>query len=125
MREVLIHNETKPLAQPLRAGYCNTFFCRLRGLSFRRSLPYNWGLLLVQDRDSRMDASIHMLGMWFDLAIVWINAELEVVDVHYARRWLSFIVPQRAAQYTLEIHPERIEDFQIGDRVRFEEIPGS
>ena len=72
-----------------------------------------------------MDASIHMLGMGFDLAIVWINAELEVVDVRHARRWLSFIVPQRAAQFTLEIHPDRIEDFHIGDRVRFEEIPGS
>ena len=72
-----------------------------------------------------MDSSIHMLGMWFDLAIVWINAELEIVDVRHARRWLSFIVPQRAAQYTLEIHSERLEDFRIGDSVRFEEISGS
>ena len=72
-----------------------------------------------------MDASIHMLGMGFDLAIVWFTAAFEVVDVRYARRWLSFIVPQRAAQYTLEIHPDRIKDFHIGDRVRFEEIPGT
>jgi hypothetical protein len=38
---------------------------------------------------------------------------------------LSFIVPRRAAQYTLEIDAGRLEDFQIGDKVRFEEVSGT
>jgi uncharacterized membrane protein (UPF0127 family) len=122
MKSVTIHNLTHPNPQPLTAKYCASFLCRLRGLTFRRKLPPNWGLLLVQSRDSRLDSSIHMLAMWIDLAVVWITDNGEVADVRLARRWRPAYFSQRAARYVLEMDVAHFNEFQIGDKVRFEEI---
>ena len=122
MKSVTIHNLTHPKAQPLTAKYCASFFCRLRGLTFRRSLPQNWGLLLVQSRDSRIDSSIHMLAMWIDLAVVWITDNGEVADVRLARRWRPAYFSQKPARYVLEMDVNHLDDFRPGDKVRFEEI---
>jgi len=58
-----------------------------------------------------------MLGVWFDLSIVWINAGLVVVDKVLARRWRPAYFPQKPAMYILEIHAERWDDFRVGDQV--------
>ncbi len=121
MRQVMIRNLSQPLGRPLIARYCVSFLCRLRGLTFRRTLPEDWGLLLVQDKDSRLDAAIHMLGVWMDLAVIWINSTGKVVDVSLARRWRPVYIPKSPARYVLEMTPARLQDFKIGDEIRFEE----
>ncbi len=70
-----------------------------------------------------MDSAIHMLWMRLDLAIVWINSEMRVVDVRPAYRWRSFVIPKQPAQYVLEFSLDRLDDFQIGDEVHFENAP--
>ncbi|MBN1146919.1 MAG: DUF192 domain-containing protein [Anaerolineales bacterium] len=89
-------------------------------MTFRRNLPPGQGLLLVQGRESRLDAAIHMLFVGMDLAVVWINATGEVVDVKLARRWRLAYVPARPAIYVLELAAERLEDFKVGERVQIE-----
>jgi uncharacterized membrane protein (UPF0127 family) len=86
---------------------------------FRRELAHDEGLVLVESRESRMDTSIHMLFVWTDLAVIWLNAEREVVDTVLARAWRPFYAPAKAAQYTIEIHPERLNEFSVGDTVEF------
>ena len=121
MHSVIIHNLTRSLLSPLRVGYCASFVCRLRGLTFRRQLAPDEGLLLVQKRENRADAAIHMLFVRIDLAVVWVNADHEIVDVRLARRWHPFYMPQKPAIYVLETSAERLPEFRIGDRLRFEE----
>jgi uncharacterized membrane protein (UPF0127 family) len=118
--QVLIHNLTRPKFHPIQARYCSSFVCRLRGLTFRRSLPSGDGLLLVQNRDSRVDSSIHMLFVWIDLAVVWINNAHQVVDVRLASRWRPAYLPARPARYVLELSSDHLDDFSIGDQLRFE-----
>jgi uncharacterized membrane protein (UPF0127 family) len=122
MRQILIRNLSRSQSRPVKTLYCVSFFCRLRGLTFRRSLAEGEGLLLVQGRDSRLDASIHMLFVWMDLAVVWINSAGEVVDVRLARRWHLVYAPQRPARYVLETLPTRLDEFRVGDRIQFEDI---
>src|SRR3972149_3815408 len=121
MQVVTGHKLTRPKQMPLVAKYCDSFRCRLRGLTFRCRLPENWGLLLVTKRDSRMDSSIHMLAMWIDLSVVWITDGGVVADVRLARRWRPAYFPRRPARYVLEMAASHLEDFHIGDQVRFEE----
>jgi hypothetical protein len=118
MQTITIENREKSLS--LRAGYCTSFACRLRGLTFKRDLPSDWGLLLVGRQDSKSDASIHMLFMMMDLAVVWINSAQRVVDVRRAWRWRSMIIPQAPAKYVLELPVDRFDDFEIGDELHFE-----
>jgi uncharacterized membrane protein (UPF0127 family) len=87
---------------------------------FRSSLPLEMGLLLVESRDSRLDTSIHMLFVFMDLAVVWINSEKVVVDTVLARSWRPAYAPSHPAKYILEIHPSRLGEFSIGDHIEFQ-----
>jgi len=121
MKQVMVYNLDNPELEVVRAHFCASFACRLRGLTFRRTPAPNQGLLMVQSRESRLDAAIHMLGVWMDLAVVWINTRQVVVDVRLARRWRLFYLPEHPARYVLEMAVEHLADFKTGDRIKFEE----
>src|SRR5687767_5897224 len=114
-KPVFVNNLTKPLEAPARVGYCDSFLYKLRGLMFRSSLARDEGLLLVEKRNSRLDTSIHMFFVPFDLAVFWINSEMTVVDKVIARSWRPAYFPKADAKFTLEIHPVRFGDYEIGD----------
>ncbi len=120
-RPVIVANLSRILEKPARVGYCDSFSCRLRGLMFRPRLSPDEGLLLVEKRDSRLDSSIHMFFVPFDLAVIWINSEMTVVDKIIAKSWKPAYFPKSDAQYTLEIHPDRWADYEIGDKVEFKD----
>lgn len=104
---------------PIHVKWCASFFSRLRGFTFRKELGLEEGLVLVEGRESRMDMSIHMMFVWTDLAVIWVNAKGEVVDTVLARSWRPFYAPAKPAQYTIEIHPSRLNEFSVGDMVEF------
>lgn len=116
-KTIEVENGNRTSAGALRVKYCDTFFCQLRGLSFRPRLAPDEGLLLVGRRDSRIDSSIHMFFVPFDLTVIWIDSALQVVDKVLARAWRPAYFSKRPAKYTLELHAERWDDFQIGDGV--------
>ncbi len=118
-RPIHVYNLTHALSAPAQVGFCDSFLCRLRGLMFRSSLGRDEGLLLVEGRDSRLDSSIHMFFVPFDLAVFWIDSSLTVVDKVIARSWKPAYLSKAPARYILEIHPDRWEDYQIGDKVEF------
>jgi uncharacterized membrane protein (UPF0127 family) len=117
MRTVTITNHDQPKSKPIHAGYCDSFISRFRGYMFARAIQRQEGLLLVEPRESRANTSIHMLFMNFDLAVIWINADLEVVDACLAYRWRPYYAPARPARYTLETHPDHLAEFRLGDHV--------
>jgi uncharacterized membrane protein (UPF0127 family) len=121
MKHIRIVNQTHPTDNPILAKFCQSFFCQLRGLMFTSDLPEKSGLLLVQSSDSRMNASIHMMFMRFDLAVFWINSEFTVVERVLARRWKLGYIPESPAKYVLETSVANLNDFNIGDKVSFEE----
>lgn len=118
---IVVHNVSRQVKDPARIQRCESFLCRLRGLMFRSSLPADEGLLLEIPRDSRLDSSIHMFFVPFDLAVFWINSELRVVDKVLARSWRPAYFPAQAARYTLEMHPAHFGDFAVGDQVEIQD----
>jgi uncharacterized membrane protein (UPF0127 family) len=86
---------------------------------FRRDLGLDEGILLVQGRDSRLDSSIHMFFVPFDLAVFWIDSSLNVVDRVLARSWRPAYFPRQPARYILEVHPARWEEYQPLEQVKF------
>ncbi len=120
MKYVKIANLTHP-STPVRARYCQSFLCQLRGLMFTPALPEGQGLLLVQGSDSRIGSSIHMMFMQIDLAVIWIDSQSTVVDRVLARKWKLSYLPQKAAKYVLETNVTSLNDFNIGDKVSIEE----
>jgi uncharacterized membrane protein (UPF0127 family) len=121
-RQIIVENKIRKIPTPARIEYCDTFLTQLRGFTFRARLPRDEGLLLVGKRDSRLDSSIHMLFVWFDLAVLWINSDLQVVDKVLAKSWRPAYFSKRPAKYVLEIHPARWADYEIGDMVQFKDV---
>jgi len=120
-KQILIENKSRKIETLPRIKYCDTFLTQLRGFTFRPRLSRDEGLLLVGTRDSRLDSSIHMLFVAFDLTVIWINSEMQVVDKVLAKSWRPAYLSKQPARYVLEIHPERWADYEIGDIVQFKD----
>jgi uncharacterized membrane protein (UPF0127 family) len=121
MKETNLTNSTRSLEKPLRVNLCESYFCRLLGLMFRNALNPEEGLLLVQRRENRRDSSIHMLFVGMDLGVIWLNTSLVVVDKVRAKSWKPYYAPEKPARYILEIHPDRLDEFKLGDQIHIEE----
>lgn len=105
------------------ARWCASFLCRLRGMMFRSRLRAGEALILVEARDSRSAAAIHMFFVPFPIAVVWIDNSGRVVDKVIARPWRPLYAPQAPACYVLETAPEFLGRVSIGDEVVFEPFP--
>ena len=116
---ITVKNLTRPIITPAGVLYCDSFLCRLRGLMFRRELGRDEGLLLVESRDTRVESSIHMFFVPFDLAVFWINSAGTVVDKVIARSWKPAYASREPARYILELHTARWDDYQPGEQVEF------
>lgn len=114
-----VWNETqgKRLLEGVRR--CASFACRLRGLTLRRTLGKDEGLLLVGRRESRTDAAIHMFFVCFPIAVIWLDRSGRVVDAQLARPFRPLYVPRAPARDVLEGPPTLLEQVQIGDQLRF------
>lgn len=106
-----------------RVKWCASFWCRLRGLMFRRALAPNEALLIVEGGDSRMNTSIHMFFVPFAIGVVWINAAGRVVDKAEALPWRPFYAPRAPARYILETDPKFLKKVILGDEVVFADLP--
>jgi len=120
-KTIAVENKNRMIEGGLRVKYCDTFLTQLRGLTFRSHLSRDEGLILVGMSDSRLNSSIHMLFVSFNLSVIWINSAMKVVDKVLAKSWRPAYFSKQPARYVLEIHPERCGDFEIGDVVQFKD----
>jgi len=103
-----------------RARWCDSFWSKFRGYSWQRTLPDGDALVLVESGESRMGSAIHMLFMFFDLGVIWVNEAGEVVDTVHARPWHLSYAPQAPARYAIEAAPSLLTRVAVGDRLAFE-----
>lgn len=107
------HADGSPL--PLRVRRCDTFFCRLQGLMFRRALGPDECLLFMESIESRVSTSIHMFFVFFPIAVVWLASDGAVVDAQLAQPFRPYYAPQAPAKYFLEAAPELLQWVRIGE----------
>jgi len=103
-------------AAPLNLKVCDTFFSRFRGLMLTKELAPDGGIMLVGDAESKVNASIHMMFMRYNITVLWLDKDKVLVDKVLAKKWKMYYAPKAPAQYILEIHPDRFDDFEIGDK---------
>ena len=121
-KTVSLEVKNKKLDEGLRLKYCDTFLTQLRGLMFRSRLAPDEGLVLVGTRDSRLESSIHMFFVSFDLTVLWVNSDMKVVDKALARSWHPMYASKQPAKFVVEIHPDHWGNFEIGDEVQFKDV---
>jgi uncharacterized membrane protein (UPF0127 family) len=89
----------------------------LRGLTFRRSLPEDEGLLLDERVENAIASSIHMLFVFFPIAAIWLDSQFRVVDKTLARPFRLYYASRQPARYVLEGTPALLERVEIGDQL--------
>jgi uncharacterized membrane protein (UPF0127 family) len=114
---MVVWNETRDEQVLKRVCRCDSFLCRLRGLTFRRQLSDDEGLLLVGHRENRADTAIHMFFVFFSIAVVWLDENGQIVDARLARPFRPLYVPLAPARDVLEGPPALLERVQIGERL--------
>jgi uncharacterized membrane protein (UPF0127 family) len=120
MTELLtLTNQTHPDSSPIVLENCNGFFSRLAGLMFRKTITPESGIVLSYPHSNRVDSSIHMFFMNFDIAVIWVDESDTVVDTVLAKKWKPFYAPTRPACRVIETHPARLADYHLNDRVKF------
>jgi uncharacterized membrane protein (UPF0127 family) len=118
-RTITIRNKSQPYHPPIRARYCADFWSKFRGLMLVPEIPVDGGVLLVEERESKINSTIHMFFMRFDISVIWIDGNNRVVDVQIAHKWRPSYTPARPARYILEAHIAQGDKFKIGDQVEF------
>lgn len=102
-----------------RVRWCNSFGSKLRGFTFRKTLGSDEGLVLVEKGESRGGTAVHMLFVFFELAIIWLDSNGKIVDLTLAKPWRPAYMPSQPAQYVLETNPALLTQLQPGDHLQF------
>ena len=116
MKKINLQKSSYP-SNSLELKVCDTFFSKFRGLMLTEEIPHDGGIMIVEKNESKVNTSIHMMFMNYDITVLWLNEEMIVVDKVLAKRWALFYAPKEPAQYILEIHRDRFDDFEIGDQL--------
>jgi uncharacterized membrane protein (UPF0127 family) len=109
-------------SQKLEVFICDDFLSRLVGLMFKKELDANQGAFFINQQENRLDASIHMLFMNFDISVFWINSNNIIIDKIIAKKWRPIYIPRYNAKMILETHIDNYNKFDIGDRLIIENI---
>ena len=102
-----------------RVVRCDTFWKRGRGLMFRRGIGEDEVYLFVEGRESVAQTAIHMLFVFFPIAVVWLDRERRVVDKALAKPFRPYYAPSGPAQYFLEGQPSLLDRVSVGDALDF------
>jgi len=116
MKWVNLKKKSSP-SNAVTLKYCDTFFSKLLGLMFSKALAEDCGLILVEKNESRLNTSIHMLFMNYDITVLWLDSQKVVVDKVLAKKWHLFYCPQKPAKYVVELHSSKFSDYELGDQL--------
>lgn len=116
---MLINRTTgQTLAEQVRV--CATFGRRLRGLTFRRRIDADEVYIFAGARESIAESTIHMLGVFFPIAVLWLDEQKRVVDAKLARPFRPYYAPRRPAQHFVEGAPHLLDQVHVGDELDWE-----
>ena len=63
--------------------------------------------------------SIHMFFVFFPIAAIWINNDLQVTSAQLAKPWRPYYASPTPARFVLETTPDVLERISVGDQLEF------
>lgn len=111
----MLFNKTrkKKIIDGVKIADC--FSKRLRGLMFASQKKFNYALVFPLESESRMNASIHMLFVFFPIDVLWLDRNKKVVDKREALRpFVLSAVPKKAAKFIVELPAGKAKGTCVG-----------
>ncbi len=117
----MLYNETKRARIIEKTKIADSFFKRFRGLMFEKKENFNYGLIFHLGTEGRINASIHMLFVFFPIDAVFLDSKRKVVDI--ARNLKPFTLncmPKKAARYIVELPVGSAEKIDLNDKLKWD-----
>jgi uncharacterized membrane protein (UPF0127 family) len=86
---------------------------------FTKELKPDYGIIIVEKKESRINTAIHMMFMNYDITVLWLDKKMVIVDKIQAKKWALFYSSKAPAQYVVELHQSRFSEYLIGDQLIF------
>lgn len=105
----------------IKAEVVDTIPKRIEGLMSKKNLPANEGMLFIFNEENHH--GIWMMNMSFPIDILWINKDLEIVDIIEDAQPCKFncpvYLPDEKAMYVLEVNSGFVTEnkLQPGDSI--------
>ncbi|MCX8189838.1 MAG: DUF192 domain-containing protein [Candidatus Diapherotrites archaeon] len=93
----------------------DNYFSKMRGLMFEHKKKFDYALVLCLDEESRIKASIHMLFVFFPIAVFFLDSRKKVVDKKLMKPFALNYTPKKPSKYIVELPAEKIDAADIGD----------
>jgi len=111
----MLRNSTKAIAIVEDVRIAESFFGRLRGLMFEHRSDFNYALVMPLSQDSRIRASIHMLFVFFPIAVFFVDEKKRVVDKALLKPFALNYTPKKPCRYIIELPQEKFSCAEVGD----------
>jgi uncharacterized membrane protein (UPF0127 family) len=118
LKIVKIRNSSEPFTV-VNVKYCDNFLSRFIGLMFSRELKPDYGLIIVEKNESRINTAIHMMFMNYDITVLWLDKRMVIVDKTLAKKWVPIYSSKKPAQYVIELHRSKFSEYSIGNKLTF------
>lgn len=86
---------------------------------FSRELKPDYGLIIVEKNETRINTAIHMMFMNYDITVLWLDKKMVIIDKVLAKKWVPFYSSKKPAQYVVELHHSKFSEYSIGDELVF------
>ena len=106
-----------------KAKVAKTAFSQMLGLMFSAPLQDGEGLLLIREKESILQSSIHLLFVFYSIDVLWLDKQKIVVDKRKnVKPFTLFVKPRKAAMYILELSKGASKGVNIGDVLDFRKV---
>ncbi|MBI2671160.1 DUF192 domain-containing protein [Candidatus Woesearchaeota archaeon] len=111
-------NKSKNIVIAEKVKIYSTSLARLKGLMFSK-LEDNEAIILKSSLESISLTSIHTFFVFFPIDVVWLNKNLEIVDIRLNVKPFTFLIkPKEKAQYIVEIKNSKDLNIKLGDKLK-------
>lgn len=117
----MLYNETKRVRIIEKTKIADSFFRRFKGVMFKKKENFNYGLIFHLAAEGRINASIHMLFVFFPIDAVFLDSEKKVVDI--ARNLKPFALnytPKKTAKFIVELPVGSSEKIGLNDKLKWD-----
>lgn len=111
----MLKNLSKKSTIIAKVHLAESYFSKMRGLMFERKRNFDYAIVLCLDEESRLKASIHMLFVFFPIAVFFLDSHKKVVDKKLMKPFSLNYTPKKASKYIVELPSEKINSAEIGD----------
>lgn len=102
-----------------KTKFANTYFKRFKGLMFEKKENFDYALIFEFPFESRIKTSLHMLFVFFEINVVFLNSKKEVVDKTTLKPWTINYTPKKPAKFVIEAPIKTFEKIKNKDKINW------